>query len=406
MRNWPRTSPGIAPSLGKPLADFIYPAAEEAIGADDYKSAVRLLNAGLKVAKSFKKDNFVERRFELRLRSTQELLKAIEGAKGDDEALGRIECFRKNNWDRGLPLLAKSNDEMLAAAVKKDLAKPTESKDRADLGDAWFELAERSKGEDRIGMLRRAFSWYRLGVAGLSGLEKVKAETRITKVFEEVEAADSKQGIHTLWVVKPIARWKFTRNAHDSTGVMDGTLKGGATIANGRLRINGKGAYVETGSPPVDIDERTLEAWVYLPPSDRPVVVMRIWDIKTATWDGIIYREQQARKWYPGSSYRHRSQNLDAPDESAKPTERIHVAIVYAPDNSVTMYRNGKPYGASFTPQGDVSKLQLYKKSVSAIHFGSSDAGPIEIEEARLYNRSLTAEEIAESFRLRASRKN
>ena len=69
------------PSLGKPLIDLIYPAAEEAIELDDFKSAVRLLSVAIAVAKSSKKDVLTERKIESRLRIAKELTKLIKSAR-------------------------------------------------------------------------------------------------------------------------------------------------------------------------------------------------------------------------------------------------------------------------------------------------------------------------------------
>jgi hypothetical protein len=389
------------------VVEFIYPAAEEASAADDLASAIRLFNAGLTASKTLKKEPALERRFEQRLRTTRDIARALESAKDDDDATGRIECFRKNSWERGLPLLAKTKNTQLASIVNKDLAKPAIAQDRCDLGDVWYELAEKSTNEERIGMLRRAFHWYRLGVTGIGGIARAKLETRIGGILEEVEAADAKEGISTLWGVKPLARWRFQGEPRDTIGISNGTLKNGAMVANGRLRLKGKGAIFDVPLP-VDIEEKTMEAWVYMPRVEHYFYVMKMIDTVTHVWDGILYAEQQPKKWYPGSSYRNRSRNLDAPEETAKPNEKVHVAIVYAANNSVTMYRNGKPYGDSFTPQGDRSNLQHYKKGISSLTLGDLDPnnGPVDIDEARLYNRALNREEIEESYRLRTYHKN
>ena len=391
------------PSLGKPLIDLIYPAAEEAIELDDFKSAVRLLSVAIAVAKSSKKDVLTERKIESRLRIAKELTKLIESAKNDEDLMGRLRCFYQGAWERGLPLVVKSKDEELSGAAKKDLANPKEAKDQCEVGDAWFDLAQRAKGDERLGMLRRASWWYHMGVNGVTGLAKVKIETRLKKLAEEVEPGQPKEASPTELAVKPLAQWRFQKDAKDLMGIMDGTLKDGATIVNGRLRIDGKGGFFEVFLP-VDVEARTLELWLYLPPFERPPgCVMDIGDTTMDRWDGIIFGEQP-RKWYPGSNGRERGRALEGPDENSKSTQLIHIALVYAADNSIAMYRNGKPYGAPYTPEG---KLQQYKKDMTVIRIGDPNLNrePFDVEEARFYNRALTAKEIATSFRLRSSRK-
>jgi len=204
-------------------------------------------------------------------------------------------------------------------------------------------------------------------------------------------------------VPTPFTKWTFEKDASDSIGSMHGKLKNGAVVANGKLILNDKLGCFQSSPLTADITERTLEAWVLLPSLDRFVFPMQIIDEKLV-WDGIMFAEQQPKKWYPGSDFRHRSRNLDATQEDAKPGELIQIAIVYAANNSVTMYRNGRIYGAPFSPRGDDWTIRTYRKNVTSIYLGSDNkeavSGPFEVEEARLYNQALTAEEIAESYRI------
>ena len=185
-------------TLGQFL-DFVSTAADEAIAEDDLKSAGRLLNVGVTAAKTSKKEDWIGNRLKLRLKSVESIAKALKDAEGNMEATARIQCFRTGIWEKGLPGLAKSKDEDLMAVAQKDLSKPTKPQDRIDLGDAWYELAEKTKDDDRIGMLRRAYHWWRLGLGGVSGLVKAKVEIRMAKAFQEVDAADAKAGSFALW---------------------------------------------------------------------------------------------------------------------------------------------------------------------------------------------------------------
>ncbi|HEX5271374.1 MAG TPA: DUF1549 domain-containing protein, partial [Gemmataceae bacterium] len=49
---------------------------------------------------------------------------------------------------------------------------------------------------------------------------------------------------------RPMARWSFEGDARDSAGTLHGTLHGGAAVVNGRLRLDGKGAYFAAGPLP------------------------------------------------------------------------------------------------------------------------------------------------------------
>jgi hypothetical protein len=46
----------------------------------------------------------------------------------------------------------------------------------------------------------------------------------------------------------------------------------------------------------------------------------------------------QPGRWYPGSSYNHRSCNKDGSDEDSKPDWLVHLVVVYASNDSITLY--------------------------------------------------------------------
>ena len=131
----------------KPLIDLINPTVAAAIAEDDYTTALRLLELGVTTSRRLK-DSPIIKHFETQLRKTQESAKLYEAARKakDDESLGKFYCFRKDDWGKGLPLLAKSKEEALAAVVNSDLRMPGDGKDRCAVGDAWFEIAEKASG--------------------------------------------------------------------------------------------------------------------------------------------------------------------------------------------------------------------------------------------------------------------
>ena len=65
-------------------------------------------------------------------------------------------------------MLAKSSDAALAKLADKDLAAPEDANRRMELADAWWDLAQKEKGEgsNKPGMLDRAGILVSTGVAG------------------------------------------------------------------------------------------------------------------------------------------------------------------------------------------------------------------------------------------------
>jgi hypothetical protein len=200
----------------------------------------------------------------------------------------------------------------------------------------------------------------------------------------------------------PMARWTFESGAGDSIGTLHGTLHGGAKLANGRLQLDSAASYLETPPLTRDVREKTLEVWTTVGNfAQRNRTLMTITEPGTGVWDGIQFGVPQATlKWYPASSFNHRSRELDAPGEDSKPDQLIHLALVYAGDGSVTLYRNGRVYGAPFTPAGGKSGLQTYHKGSAFVRIGNeSQSLGGEVPEASLYDRALTAEEVGVLFR-------
>src|SRR5205823_4952738 len=103
-------------------------------------------------------------------------------------------------------------------------------------------------------------------------VKKVQDEiARLDKSVAELErearnkvVKKPKQGNDTP-LSQPIARWSFEGDARDSIGGLHGTLAGGAVIEHGRLKLNGKTAFVRTEPLARDLRTKTLEAWVVLP---------------------------------------------------------------------------------------------------------------------------------------------
>jgi hypothetical protein len=207
-------------------------------------------------------------------------------------------------------------------------------------------------------------------------------------------------------VPRPMARWTFETDARDDIGQMHGTLHGGAAIANGRLRLNGKDAYLATAPLPHELREKTLEAWVALSALDqRGGGVISLEANEGRLFDAVVFGERHPKKWIAGSELFNRTHDLDAPAETAKPGELVHVAAVYGSDNRIAVYRNGVPYGEAYGPAGANATLRTYPANESRVLIGLRHTGAGngflagEVAEARLYDRALSTAEVAASFR-------
>jgi hypothetical protein len=204
-------------------------------------------------------------------------------------------------------------------------------------------------------------------------------------------------------VPAPMARWTFEQDGRDAIGDLHGTLKGKAQIVNGRLKLDGKGSYLETGPLTRDLGEKTLEAWVLLSDlNQRGGGLISVESKGGQVFDAIVFGEREPKKWIAGSDGFVRTRDLAGPAEAAGPDELVHVAAVYESDGSITVYRNGTRLGEPYKPNG--KPLVTFKAQEARILFGMRHTGggnaflTGEIEEGRLYDRALSEKEIAASF--------
>ena len=256
--------------------------------------------------------------------------------------------------------------------------------------------------------------YYRL-VAALGGVthgERAVATAARTKLAAERDAVTAKLAAlekqarervkpdgKKAATVPPIGRWAFDKDASDSVGTLHGELKGGAKVANGRLVLDGKAAFVQTAPLVADLTEKTLEVWVVLTDlNSRGGGLVTVEAIGGGTFDGIVYGERQPKRWVAGSDFYRRTKDLAAADETVS-DRPVHLAIVYAADGGITVYRDGVRVGDAYT----VKEQAGYKAKGSHVLFGLRHTGGGnaffrgEIEEARIYDRALSAAEVKAS---------
>jgi hypothetical protein len=106
--------------------------------------------------------------------------------------LGKFYCFNKNDWAKGLPLLAKSGDAKWTEVAAADIAAPKDPNDQAALGDKWWALATTNllKAE-QDGVKVRAAHWYEIAVPELTGLPKLKLEKRLQELQPVLAAGEA-----------------------------------------------------------------------------------------------------------------------------------------------------------------------------------------------------------------------
>ncbi len=199
--------------------------------------------------------------------------------------------------------------------------------------------------------------------------------------------------------LKPISQWLFDEDGRDNVGSLHASLEGNAQIENGALVLDGKTAFAQSVPLTADLSAKTLEVWLQLDDLEqRGGGALSVQTQNGAIFDAIVFGERQPRRWILGSDGFARSQDFGGPRENQAIEKAIHLAIAYAADGTITGYRNGEPYGKPYR----ASKPPTFRAQQSEVLFGLRHGQPAagrllkgKILEARLYDRALTAKEIA-----------
>jgi cytochrome c553 len=240
--------------------------------------------------------------------------------------------------------------------------------------------------------------------------ERIAALNRqITAVLDPVRVklqSERKLPAAPVNTPEPLAEWTFDKDGSDLKGRIKLKLVGAARIENGALLVDGK-SMAESGSLPKTLKAKTLEAWVMLDNlTQRGGGVLTVQGMNGGVFDSIVFAEKKPAHWVAGSDHFNRSELFEGPDEAEAATRPVHVAVVYQADGTITGYRDGKAYGRTYRK----APVAVFEPDASQILLGCRHGSPAgnkglsgRIFRARLYDRALTAEEIAKTARIESS---
>ncbi|MEO2027654.1 MAG: DUF1588 domain-containing protein [Fuerstiella sp.] len=197
--------------------------------------------------------------------------------------------------------------------------------------------------------------------------------------------------------LKPYAAWEFNGDLKDSANSLDLTAHGEIQFKDGMVVLNK--SYLQSNELLIDLVAKTLEVWCRVPDlNQRGGGVMGIQG-PGDFFDTIVLGERKPQHWISGSNGFSRTE--DFPDSIPESTtdEVLHLAMVYTEDGTTTLYRNGIPYGKPYR-----KGAATFPKNKTSVLFGLRHlpAGgnrylTVTLDKARLYNRALTATEVASS---------
>jgi formylglycine-generating enzyme required for sulfatase activity/serine/threonine protein kinase len=169
---------------------------DDALAEDRFDVALDLINAASRMCQ--KRDGAPYRKQVIALRKeiqvsqqqAKKVAQALEVAQAnpqDAEAnltVGKLYCFTKGDWGKGLPYLAKGSDEDLKTlALQESGTPPSDADGEVKLADAWWNVGQKEKGKAHAPILLHAGTWYQEAHPSLPpGLAKGKVERRLDEI--------------------------------------------------------------------------------------------------------------------------------------------------------------------------------------------------------------------------------
>lgn len=260
------------------ILDAALPAIDEAIAADDFDAAGKLVRFASSLATRLRNAQVVS---QLKSRPAEidllkkEYAKVAEAEKklsndpDDPTANQTIGFYRgpmKGDFNSALDYLAKGSDAVLRDLAKKERVVAEVAAEQAKLADGWWDAAEHQREPAKSRIREHAADLYRNVVQNLNGLSKAQSESRIKQVASDRSA---RSGSSHMTVVQLLTDgdWhlKWYSSATDASGPIereyerlkfknDGTCQIPSDSGTWRLLQNGttievefpiwKGAYV------------------------------------------------------------------------------------------------------------------------------------------------------------------
>lgn len=118
-----------------------------------------------------------------RQQDAEKARRQLAAAPDDPDAnltLGKYLCFRKQDWDSGLPHLFKGRDaDLVGIAGQERTAGASSDDERVVLADAWYDWGAKAKGDDQFGAWSRAQYWYHDARPRLEGAAGKRVDERL-----------------------------------------------------------------------------------------------------------------------------------------------------------------------------------------------------------------------------------
>lgn len=152
-------------------------------------------------------------------------------------------CFTENDWETGLPYLAKGENERLAQIALRELAGPKSASAQLELADSWWMESEGQAAIAKAAIQSHAADLYAVGVKSLAGLEKLRVEKRIEAA---IAARSAKSGSKAGKLQGLVLRLDAGELQSFEPALR---LGGAATLVNTWRDLSGRGKHARQPDP-------------------------------------------------------------------------------------------------------------------------------------------------------------
>ncbi len=197
--------------------------------------------------------------------------------------------------------------------------------------------------------------------------------------------------------LKPYAAWEFNGDLTESIRSLDLTAHGDIRFEEEAVFL--QQAYLLSSSLPIALQAKSLEVWCMIHDLDQSGGGVMGIQGPGDFFDTIVLGERQARHWISGSNGFSRTHDFPESTPEDAVNQLLHLVMVYQEDGTTSMYRNGRPYGKPFRKD-----RATFPKDQTSVIFGLRHLPPggnkyltVSLHQARLYDRALTADEVAAS---------
>jgi hypothetical protein len=172
----------------------------DAVGQDDYqlaadaiKSAARYASRGrnsdlAETARNLEKNiDSMKSRFEQEIKPNQAKLAENPADPAANLAVGTFIAYMKNDWQAGLPMIAKGSDKALAELANEDITCSGGSEKLVAVADKWWDISLEEKSSlVKNNIAAHAGEYYKKAYPTLTGFAAAKAKTRMGSVAPAV----------------------------------------------------------------------------------------------------------------------------------------------------------------------------------------------------------------------------